>query len=168
MRAAEEVRPMKVQDVMSSPAHSCTPDASLAAAAMTMKDYSCGALPVLDNAGRPIGILTDRDVCLAAARKDRFPAAIKVREVMTCNPFTCGPGTDLAYAVNVMAEGHFRRLPVVDRNGRLVGILSLTDVLASEEEDRTVDTPLLRKLAAASQPMFRSRSWRQDSTAPPN
>jgi CBS domain-containing protein len=159
---------MRVQDVMTSPAHSCTPDASLAAAALAMKDYGCGALPVLDNAGRPVGILTDRDVCLAVARKNRFPAAIKVREVMTFNPFTCGPGTDLGYAVNVMAEGHFRRLPVVDGNGRLVGILSTSDVLASVQEGRTVDNPLLRRLAAVSRPMLRSRSWRQGSTASTN
>lgn len=159
---------MKVQDVMTSPAHSCTPDASLAAAAQAMKDYGCGALPVLDNTGRPIGILTDRDVCLAVALQNRFPAAIKVREVMTCNPFTCSPGTDLGYAVNVMAQGHFRRLPVVDRNGRLVGILSSSDVLASVQEARTAETPLLLKLVAASRPASGSRSRRQWSAAPPN
>jgi CBS domain-containing protein len=159
---------MRVQDVMTSPAHSCTPDASLATAALAMQEYGCGALPVLDNAGRPVGILTDRDICLAVAHKNRFPAAIPVREVMTLNPFTCGPGTDLAYALNVMADGHIRRLPVVDGNGRLVGILSLSDVLASIQEARTADTPLLRKLVAASRPTGRHRSWRQGSSASPN
>jgi CBS domain-containing protein len=159
---------MRVQDVMTSPAHSCTPDASLAAAALAMQEYGCGALPVLDNAGRPVGILTDRDVCMAVARKNRFPASIPVREVMTLNPFTCGPGTDLGYAVNVMADGHIRRLPVVDANGRLVGILSLSDVLTSVQEARAVDPPLLRKLVAASRSMTRQRSWRQGPAAPPN
>ena len=157
---------MRVQDVMTSPAHSCTPDASLAAAALAMQEYGCGALPVLDNAGRPVGILTDRDVCMAVARKNRFPAAISVREIMTLNPFTCGPGTDLEYAVNVMADGHIRRLPVVDGNGRLVGILSLSDVLTSVGEVRTAETPLLRKLVAATRPVSRHRSWRQGSAAP--
>ncbi len=159
---------MRVQDVMTSPAHSCTPDASLAAAASAMREYDCGALPVLDNAGRPVGILTDRDVCMAVARKNRFPAAISVREVMTVNPFTCGPGTDLGYALNVMADGHIRRLPVVDVDGRLVGIVSLSDVLTTVQEARTVDPPLLRQLVAASRPMGRHRSWRQGSTVAPN
>ncbi|HSP95067.1 MAG TPA: CBS domain-containing protein [Thermoanaerobaculia bacterium] len=159
---------MRVQDVMTSPAHSCTPDASLAAAALAMQEYGCGALPVLDNAGRPVGILTDRDVCMAVARKNRFPAAIPVREVMTLNPFTCGPRTDLGYALSVMADGHIRRLPVVDSDGRLVGILSFTDVLTSAQETRTVDTPLLRKLVAASRPLSRPLSSRQGYTAPPN
>ena len=159
---------MRVQDVMTSPAHSCTPDVNLAAAALAMKDYDCGALPVLDNAGRPIGILTDRDVCMAVAHKNRFPAAIPVREVMSGDPFTCGPGTDLGYALNVMADRHVRRLPVVDGNGRLVGILSLSDVLSSMQEARAVETPLLRKLVAASRMDTRPRSWRQGSTASPN
>lgn len=159
---------MRVQDVMTSPAHSCTPDASLAAAALAMQEYGCGALPVLDNAGRPVGILTDRDVCMAVARKNRFPAAISVGEVMTLNPFTCGPRTDLSYALSVMADGHIRRLPVVDSDGRLVGILSFTDVLSSAQEARTVDTPLLRKLAAASRPLSRPLSSHQGYTGPPN
>jgi CBS domain-containing protein len=153
---------------MTSPAHSCTPDASLASAALAMQEYGCGALPILDNAGRPVGILTDRDVCLAVAHKNRFPAAIPVREVMTVNPFTCGPGTDLGYALNVMADGHIRRLPVVDGNGRLVGILSLSDILTSIQEARPADTSILRKLIAASRPVARNRSWRQSSSAPPN
>jgi CBS domain-containing protein len=159
---------MRVQDVMTSPAHSCTPDANLATAALAMKDYDCGALPVLDNAGRPVGILTDRDICLAVARKNRFPAAIPVREVMTREPFTCGPGTDLVYALNVMADRRVRRLPVVDGNGRLVGILSLSDVLSSMQEARAGDAPLLRKLVVASRMGTRPRSWRQRSTASPS
>ncbi len=158
---------MRVQDAMTSPAHSCTPDASLAAAALAMQEYGCGALPVLDNAGRPVGILTDRDVCLAVAHKNRFPAAIPVREVMTLNPFTCGPGTDLTYALSVMADGHIRRLPVVDGDGRLVGILSLSDILTSVQETRPADSSILRKLVAASRPAARLRSSRQGS-APPN
>ncbi len=159
---------MRVQDVMTSPAHSCTPDASLATAALAMQEYDCGSLPVLDNAGRPVGILTDRDVCLAVAHKNRFPAAIPVREVMTVSPFTCGPGTDLAYALNVMADGHVRRLPVVDGNGRLVGILSLSDILASISGARTSDPPILRKLVAATKPASRHRAWRNGSSAQPN
>ena len=159
---------MKVQDVMTSPAHSCTQDANLAAASLAMRDYGCGALPVLDNAGRPVGILTDRDICMAVAQKNRFPAAIPVREVMTRDPFTCGPGSDLVHALSVMADRRVRRLPVVDGSGRLVGILSLSDVLSSMQEARTGDAPLLRKLVVASRMGARPHSWRRGSTAPPN
>ncbi len=140
---------MKVQEVMTSPAHSCSADTSLAAAAIVMRDYKCGALPVLDEQGRPIGILTDRDVCLAVARKNRFPAAISVHEVMTSHPLSCSPQTDLTEAVDLMAEHHVRRLPVVDAEGRLVGIVSLSDVAAVAGSKRGSDYPLLHPLVGA-------------------
>jgi CBS domain-containing protein len=140
---------MKVQEVMTSPAHSCTAEASLAAAAILMRDYKCGALPVLDDQGRPVGILTDRDVCMAVARKNRFPAAISVHEVMTPHPLTCSPDTDLTEAIEAMAEHHVRRLPVVDAEGRLVGIVSLSDVAAVAARKRGSDYPLLDPLVGA-------------------
>ena len=141
---------MKVHEVMTSPAHSCTADTSLAAAAIVMRDYNCGALPVLDEQGRPIGILTDRDVCMAVARKNRFPAAISVHEIMTPQPLTCSPDTGLTEVVDLMAEHHVRRLPVVDAEGRLVGIVSLSDVAAVAARKRGADHPLLDPLVGAS------------------
>jgi CBS domain-containing protein len=141
---------MKVQDVMTSPAHSCTPDATLAAAAQAMQQYDCGALPVLDNAGRPVGILTDRDVCLAVAQRNRFPAAIRVREIMTHDPFTCAPATDLSYALKVMTACHIRRLPVVDPKGRLVGIVTASDIVSAIGDSPESGLPLLSGLAAVS------------------
>jgi CBS domain-containing protein len=77
---------VKVQDAMTSPAHSCTPGETLVGAARAMWDYSCGALPVLDSEGRPAGMITDRDICMALARKSRFPGDIRVREVMSLRP----------------------------------------------------------------------------------
>jgi CBS domain-containing protein len=140
---------MKVREVMSSPAHSCTADTNLAAAAIVMRDYKCGALPVLDEQGRPIGILTDRDVCMAVARKNRFPAAISVHEVMTPHPLTCSPDTGLTEVVDLMTEHHVRRLPVVDAEGRLVGIVSLNDVAAVAARKRGAECPLPDPLVGA-------------------
>lgn len=141
---------MKVQDLMTSPAHSCTPDTSLATAARIMGDYGCGALPVLDNAGRPVGILTDRDVCMAVARMNRFPAGISVHEVMTSNPWTCVPGSELGEVLNLMANRRVRRLPVVNAEGRLVGIISVSDVVSSVQDAQNFDSPVLRRLVAES------------------
>ena len=137
---------MRVQDVMTSPAHSCTREVSLADAALAMRDYDCGALPVLDAAGRPVGILTDRDICLAVSRKNRFPATIPVREVMTMHPLTCTPASDLADVLGAMAASQVRRLPVVDSDDRLVGILSLSDVVSGAHAGP--ESPLLRQLIA--------------------
>lgn len=141
---------MKVQDLMTSPAHSCTPDTSLAAAAQAMRDYTCGALPVLDDSGRPIGILTDRDVCLAVGRVERFPATIPAREAMTPNPVTCVPGAEIGDVLNTMAAMRIRRLPVVNGEGRLVGILSQSDIVSSVQDAQNFDSPVLRRLVAQS------------------
>ncbi len=67
---------MKVQDVMTAPAHSCAAGASVVTATQLMWDYDCGALPVLDQNGRPVGMITDRDICMAVTRRNRFPANI--------------------------------------------------------------------------------------------
>jgi CBS domain-containing protein len=121
---------VKVQDVMTSPAHSCTPDATLVEAARSMWDYGCGALPVLDSEGRPAGMITDRDICMALARKNRFPGDIRVREIMSAHPFLCKPSDETKAALVTMASRQVRRLPVVDAKGHLVGIVSVNDVAA--------------------------------------
>lgn len=121
---------MKVQDVMTSPAHSCTPGETVVGAARAMSDYSCGALPVLDSDGRPAGMITDRDICIALARKNRFPGDIRVREVMSPHPFVCMPSDAVETALETMAKRRVRRLPVVDTEGRLVGIVSVNDMAA--------------------------------------
>lgn len=159
---------MKVQDVMTSPAYSCSPDASLASAARTMCDYGCGALPVLDNGGRPTGILTDRDICRSVALANRFTAAIRVREVMTPTPATCTPGLDVADALELMAIRRIRRLPVVDTQGRLIGIVSLSDIVAAIKDPQVLGSPLLRQLVAATRQSAAFRPWRTNSTQAPN
>ena len=122
---------MRVQDVMISPARSCTPDAAIVDAARTMWENHCGALPVLDEKGGPVGIVTDRDICMALVRKNRFPARIAVREVMTPYPFICQPQDSVAEALAIMAENRVQRLPVVNAEGQLVGIVSISDVAAA-------------------------------------
>ena len=124
---------MKVQDCMTSPARSCTANASLVTAAGIMWDYQIGALPVLDAEGRPIGMITDRDICMAAARKGRFAGDVSVRETMSPNPFTVKADEDLAKALDTMAARQVRRLPVVDHENRLVGIVSINDAAAAAE-----------------------------------
>lgn len=122
---------MKVQDCMTSPAHSCTAQENLTGAAEIMWNYQIGALPVLDSRGEPIGMITDRDICMAVARKDRFPRDISVLETMSPNPFTVRPGDSIETALETMAARQIRRLPVVDDEGRLVGVVSINDIAAA-------------------------------------
>ncbi len=73
---------MKVQDVMTSEVKSCRPETNMAEAAVIMLDYDCGALPVVNNENKVIGMITDRDIAIAAATKGRLASEISVSEVI--------------------------------------------------------------------------------------
>lgn len=119
---------MKVQEVMSSGVQSCSPDSNLATAARLMWDNDCGALPVAAD-GKVTGMITDRDICIAAAAQNRPLADIAVKEVISGNVYACRPEDDLRYALETMRKQQVRRLPVVDSAGRLHGILSINDLV---------------------------------------
>ncbi|MDH5195194.1 MAG: CBS domain-containing protein [Nitrospira sp.] len=82
---------MKVHDIMTSDAQCCGPDTNLAAAAKMMWDSDCGALPVLNAQGRVMGMITDRDICMAAATKNKPPSEITVWETTSGKAFRCLP-----------------------------------------------------------------------------
>ena len=98
-----------------------------AMAAMQMWDGDFGVLPVLDGK-KIVGMITDRDICMAAAIKRRDPGTIGVDEVMTGQVFACSPDTDIQEALKIMRKNQVRRLPVIDAiDRRLAGMLSLND-----------------------------------------
>ena len=107
-------------------------DATLAEAGTLMRNADCGALPVVDAAYRLAGIVTDRDIALALAEGDYAPSAIKVGEAMTRDVHVCRPEEDLRMALARMADYGVRRLPVCLPDAKLVGILSIDDLLLSE------------------------------------
>jgi CBS domain-containing protein len=127
---------MKVQDVMTSEVKSCRPETNLAAAAVMMLDYDSGALPVVNNENKVIGIITDRDIAIAAATKGRLASEIPVGEVISRKVFSATLDEDIRMALKTMRHEKIRRLPVVNRDGMLQGILSLNDIaLRAEEEE---------------------------------
>jgi len=93
-----------------------------------MAEVGCGVLPVVDLEQRVIGMVTDRDICLELAVRDRKASETAVREVIHDDVFTCESGDDVTDALAVMAACQVRRLAVLDESGRLEGILSLDDV----------------------------------------
>lgn len=135
---------MRVQDLMTWDPESCTPHHDLAHAAMIMWRRDCGIVPVVEGGtNRLIGVLTDRDICMAATTKGRTPAAITVGDVMREKPSTCLPGDDLKTALRKMGEAQVRRLPVADTQGNLRGIVALNDlVLHAEKTDRHGEAPV--------------------------
>lgn len=125
---------MKVQEVMNNQVHSCRPDTNLAAAGAVMWDYDCGTLPVVDDAEHVVGVITDRDIAIAAATKGRPAGEIPVRDVISGTVYSCEEHDDIHAALKIMRHAKVRRLPVVNVAGRLQGILCLNDIALRAEE----------------------------------
>lgn len=121
---------MDVRDLMTWEVQSCHPDMNLGTVAMMLWDQDCGIVPVLERGtNRLLGVVTDRDICMAAATKDRKPAKIAVSEILNGPPRSCLPDDDLKAAMDVMADAQVHRLPVVNESGVLKGILSMNDLI---------------------------------------
>ena len=130
---------MIVSDLCTKDPAFCQPEQSLAAAAHLMKERDCGLLPVVDASRRLLGVVTDRDLCLALATRDHRPSAVMVREVMS-SPVHSLHGTDtLGHALKTMRKHRIRRLPVVDAEGRLAGILALNDLILATGRSKAPD-----------------------------
>lgn len=132
---------MKVKDVMTSPVQYCAPETSLAEAAMKMWDSDCGVLPVVDREGKVIGMLTDRDICMAVTTKGRAASNISVWETASGKLYACSPNDDIKDALKTMAGQKVRRLPVVNDDGELRGILCLNDLVLQAEEAKGKKMP---------------------------
>src|SRR5215467_4418205 len=119
---------MRVRDIMRQEARVCAPENTLDVAGRTMAHVGCGALPVVAGTGQVVGVITDRDICLALTERNRQPSEVRVREVASGDLYTCRAEDDLVEALETMRTFGVRRLPVVDEEQRLAGILSLDDV----------------------------------------
>jgi len=119
---------MRIQQLMTRAVWTCQPSDGLDAAVRIMRDHSCGCVVVVDEADRPLGVVTDRDACLCALRTLRPLQMIRVAEAMSGQPAMCRPEDPIARAEEMMSQRQVRRLPIVDDRGCLVGILSIDDL----------------------------------------
>ncbi len=127
---------MKVQDVMVKGVRFCSPNTNLASVTKMFWEQGCGAVPIVEN-GRAIGMITDRDIAIALGTRNAKAGETFVREVALPKVFFCFPGDDVHTALSTMRAQQVRRLPVVDHEGALVGILSLDDVVLFAGERTT-------------------------------
>jgi CBS domain-containing protein len=120
----------KCSDVMTRQPICCEPSDAVTRVAEMMKQQDVGSIPVVDSQGsrRLVGIVTDRDLVTKIVAGRREVQSATVRDAMTANPATCGEDDDVNQAVSLMAERQVRRMPVVDRDGRLTGIIAQADV----------------------------------------
>jgi CBS domain-containing protein len=140
---------MFVAELMTRNTSSVRADQTLADAAQLMWDCDCGALPVVEDDGaRVIGMLTDRDICMATWSHGAQPGAIRVRDAMSKDLVHCLGNDSIARAESLMRASQVRRLPVVDGDKRLVGILSLADIARATERAKIVPDGAENGLAA--------------------
>jgi CBS domain-containing protein len=119
---------MRVKEVMTSDVKYCSLDTNLAAAAKIMWEADCGAVPVTDDRGKVVGMITDRDICIAGATRSPREGEIPVRDVISKTLYTCTPGDDIRAAMQTMKTQQVRRLPVLGQDGRLTGIVTIHDI----------------------------------------
>jgi CBS domain-containing protein len=146
---------MKVQEIMVREVCACGPHDSLADAARLMWEHDIGFVPVLDDAGRVSGVVTDRDVCMAAWTQGRPLAEIPVDSMMSRSVYSVAPETELESAEEVMRSHQVRRIPVVEEDSRLVGVISINDLAvraadSSGKQGQALRTNVAETLGAVS------------------
>ena len=127
---------MKVKKVMQEEVASCSLDSPITEAARIMWEHDCGFVPVVEE-GRLAGLVTDRDIAIAGLMTGLPLGLVRVREVMTDEVASCDPDDELTDAHAIMRENQVRRLPVVDEEFHLVGVLSLNDLVNEAFSGRT-------------------------------
>jgi CBS domain-containing protein len=137
----------------------CAPETNLAAAIEIMWNNDCGALPVVED-GKLVGIITDRDICIALGTRNCAASDVMVRDVESGAVLTCEPENDLYAAMDIMQAAQVRRVPVVDRQGTLQGIVTLNDLIHGIERkrgvtlyDKVIDTAKAISKYTARKPM---------------
>jgi CBS domain-containing protein len=150
-----------VHDAMGTRVYVCSPEDTLARAAQIMWEKDLGCLPVCEPGRKVIAMLTDRDISMAAFMQWKHLGEASVESAMSRSLSTCSPDDELVQAEDIMRANQVRRLPVVDDNGVLVGLLSLGDVARYVRQHSRANTSLAQQrlaetLAAICEPRFHS------------
>lgn len=125
---------MKVRDVMTKQVSFCHPSTTLNKAVRSMLRKDCGFLPVVGEGGNVIGVITDRDISIALGTRDQKASELTVWDVMPSKLFTCTAEDDIHSVLTTMRMSRVRRLPVIDREGAPIGVLSIDDIVHRANE----------------------------------
>jgi CBS domain-containing protein len=145
---------MQIKEIMSHPAVTCPATSTLDQVARLMWEFDCGIIPVVNDDGRLEGVVTDRDICMAAYTQGRALPAIAVTTAMARKTVAVHADDTVDQAEELMRASQVRRLPVLDEDGRPAGLVSLNDLarLAARARKSGVDRELVQTLAAVCQP----------------
>ena len=120
---------MIASDLMSTPAFTCRLHSDLSGVTRIMVDRDCGFVPIVDETGVVVGVLTDRDICVATAALRQLPERISAAQAMAMPVHASMPGDSIDDVLATMREFQVRRLPIVDGQGRPVGVIALSDIV---------------------------------------
>lgn len=153
---------MRAQDLMSHPAVTCNVNDPLTVAAHLMWEHDCGALPVVREDGKLAGMITDRDICMAAFTQGRRLDELLVNSAMATDVISAKPNDPIPEIEERMAERQIRRMPVIDEDRRPIGVLSMNDLAieGAQPDTRMVNgaARIIRTLAAICRPRMAKRT----------
>ncbi len=143
---------MKVEKVMTKDIGCCRPEDDLSKAAEIMRQKDCGVIPVIDEENKLDAMITDRDICFAAADKKQKISQIKVGEAAAAKIISCAADDKVEDALKKMRKHQLKRLPVTGKNSEIVGMLSVSDILISARKDKKLKKKVYSTLEEIFQP----------------
>jgi CBS domain-containing protein len=160
---------MQIKDIMSRPIVTAPVKSTLDSVARLMWEYDCGIVPIVADDGRLAGVITDRDICMAAYTQGQLLAAIPVESAMAREVVACHSGDTIESAEVLMRDSQIRRLPVLDHQNHPIGIVSMNDIarFAARQKKSGVDRELVRTLASICEPRGIAGDVEPDNIATP-
>jgi predicted transcriptional regulator len=126
---------MRVEEIMTRAVFTSDTHADLESIARVMWDHDCGYVPIVNDEDKLTGVVTDRDIAMAAYNQGKRLAEIPVAEVMAKHVHSCEPSASVELAHQIMRSAEIRRLPVVDQAGKLVGLVTWSDLFAAAQRE---------------------------------
>ncbi len=130
----------------------CRPDDNLAKAVGIMWEKDCGIVPVIDKKSKVVGTVTDRDVAVSVFLQNKPASEITAGGVISGKVVTCSSSDKIEKVLKLMKKNQIRRLPVTDKNGKLEGIISITDILLASQKDKSLRKKILKTLEEIGKP----------------
>ena len=145
---------MKIREVMSPNPVCCLPTDSAQRVARTMCDHNIGSVPIVidQDARKLVGVITDRDLCCSVVADGLDPKATAVEKFMTLNPVTCREGENVENCERLMQEHQIRRIPIVDAEDRVIGIVAQADLALKDKPERVSKT--VAEISKTSEPLI--------------
>ena len=138
---------MQVREIMSADAICCSPSTSLTEVAQMMVAQDCGEIPVCDEAGKPIGVVTDRDIVCRVVARNKNPGSLRASDCMSSPVVTIRPDASVEECAELMESYQIRRVPVVERNGSCCGMVAQADFATKASPETSIEV-----VAAVSEP----------------